>query len=91
MRVTKVGGLELSNTGASISTFSVDFKSVYWEQIAAPGAGIRNNDGTRNFALGTPTAPWSGQATKDNLSLANQPKNQWTSAGSGQGGTVPVG
>ena len=31
-RVTKVGGLELSNTGGSISTFSVDFKSVYWEQ-----------------------------------------------------------
>lgn len=30
-RVTKVGGLELSNTAGGISTFTVDFKSVYWE------------------------------------------------------------
>ena len=52
-RVTKVGGLELSNTAGSISTFSVDFKSVYWEQI--PGTqsiGTWNGDSRRNTMLG---------------------------------------
>ena len=52
-RVTKVGGLELSNTAGSISTFSVDFKSVYWEQT--PGTqsiGTWNADSRRNTLLG---------------------------------------
>ena len=52
-RVTKVGGLELSNTAGSISTFSVDFKSVYWEQT--PGTqtiGTWNGDSRRNTKLG---------------------------------------
>ena len=90
VRVTKVGSLELSNTGASISTFSVDFKSVYWEQYPVGSAGARNNDGTRSFALGNPAEAWSGQATMDNVSLADEPKNDWTNAGSGQGGMVPA-
>lgn len=53
-RVTKVGGLELSNTSGSISTFSVDFKSVYWEQIIGDGTtiGLNNADSRRNTYLG---------------------------------------
>ena len=51
-RVTKVGGLELTNTGAGISTFTVSFKSVYWEQTAG-GATIGNfNQDTRRGAFG---------------------------------------
>lgn len=42
-RVTKVGGLELTNTGAGISTFTVSFKSVYWEQTSG-GATIGNSN-----------------------------------------------
>lgn len=54
-RVTKVGGLELSNTGASISTFSVDFKSVYWEQMSGDTeVGTNNEDFSRNSILGEP-------------------------------------
>lgn len=51
-RVTKVGGLELSNTAGGISTFSVDFKSVYWEQSAGTPIGQKNDDTSRNNKLG---------------------------------------
>ena len=88
-RVTKVGGLELSNTGASISTFSVDFKSVYWTQQRGPGAGARNEDSDRDFALGAANEVWSGHATNDSIQLADQEERDWTNAGSGEGGSVP--
>ena len=65
-RVTKVGGLELSNTGATISTFTVSFKSVYWEQV--PGVAANNSDQTRNNALGFPTgAEEPNLATNDTI------------------------
>ena len=62
-RVTKVGGLELSNTSGSISTFTVDFKSVYWEQVHGKNVpngkianiiGAFNDDTRRNANLGAP-------------------------------------
>lgn len=68
VRVTKVGGLELSNTAGGISTFTVDFKSVYWEQIGKKQK--RNDDSGRNPHLGEPT-PDTGDAdaaTKDIMS-----------------------
>lgn len=72
-RVMKVGGLELSNTSGSISTFSVDFKSVYWEQL--PGdteVGGFNHDGTRNAILGNPNqdGDWN-RATNDPMGSQN--------------------
>ena len=72
-RVTKVGGLELSNTGAGISTFSVDFKSVYWEQL--PGdtsVGQYNLDNARHAILGNPAqdGDWN-RATNDPMASAN--------------------
>ena len=52
-RVMKVGGLELSNISGSISTFSVDFKSVYWEQRSfATGGGGYNKEERRYTNLG---------------------------------------
>lgn len=74
-RVTKVGGLELSNTSGSISTFTVDFKSVYWEQVqgtqvfngkTANTIGASNDDTRRNANLGTPGSDGDGnRATED--------------------------
>lgn len=72
-RVTKVGGLELSNTSGSISTFSVDFKSVYWEQLPGDTAvGGFNHDGARNTILGNPNqdGDWN-LATNDPMSSQN--------------------
>lgn len=88
-RVTKVGGLELSNTAGGISTFSVDFKSVFWTQEPGEGAGQRNSDRARDLALGRPNSAFSGYATNDELTNPTQPENDWTSAGSGEGGTLP--
>ena len=51
-RITKVGGLELSNTAGSISTFTCDFKSVYWEQIHGDKSGVWNEESNRNTLLG---------------------------------------
>ena len=72
-RVTKVGGLELSNTAGSISTFSVDFKSVYWEQI--PGTqniGTWNGDSRRNTMLGNGFSDGEGnRATNDPVGSEN--------------------
>lgn len=73
-RVTKVGGLELSNTAGSISTFSVDFKSVYWEQIAGEEteAGQFNRDNARRTILGNPAMDGDGnRATNDPMAAAN--------------------
>ena len=69
-RVTKVGGLELSNTSGSISTFTVDFKSVYWEQVRGEGTaqnmGQFNDDSERGAALGNPGLSGDGnRATED--------------------------
>lgn len=65
-RVTKVGGLELSNTAGGISTFQVDFKSVYWQQKKGNAAnGMDNDDGRRNYSLGSPAQMAPGQATTD--------------------------
>ena len=91
-RVTKVGGLELSNTAGGISTFTVDFKSVYWEQIEGASAPF-NSDANRYFNLGAPNEPWSGSATSDTISSGGGPvpggDSDWTSAqGSGGGGSV---
>lgn len=72
-RVTKVGGLELSNTSGSISTFSVDFKSVYWEQLTG-GGSIGNNDADslRHTMLGNGNADGDNQrATEDPMATAN--------------------
>ena len=72
-RVTKVGGLELSNTAGGISTFTVDFKSVYWEQL--PGdtsVGQYNLDNARHSILGNPAqdGDWN-RATNDPMASAN--------------------
>ena len=72
-RVTKVGGLELSNTAGSISTFSVDFKSVYWEQIAGTETiGTWNADNRRNTLLGNGFSDGNeNRATNDPVGAAN--------------------
>ena len=65
-RVMKVGGLELSNTSGSISTFTVDFKSVYWEQVFGDKIGRSNDDTLRNAELGNPNEDGDGnRATED--------------------------
>lgn len=90
-RVTKVGGLELSNTGASISTFTVDFKSVYWEQLGGESAPY-NSDANRYFNLGAPGSEWSGTATEDTVQGGGNPTPggtpDWTNAPGGSGGFV---
>ena len=70
-RVTKVGGLELSNTSGSISTFTVDFKSVYWEQQAMGTIGGTNQDSDRNTFLGATSDEEPGIATEDPMSSPN--------------------
>ena len=72
-RVTKVGGLELSNTGAGISTFQVSFKSVYWEQLPGGSSiGNLNRDNARHSILGNPGADGDANlATNDPLAAAN--------------------
>lgn len=73
-RVTKVGGLELSNTSGSISTFSVDFKSVYWEQIPGSQIGTANGDMHRHTMLGNgySDGDWN-LATNDPVAATNLP------------------
>ena len=72
-RVTKVGGLELSNTSGGISTFSVDFKSVYWEQLHGDGQiGNNNADFRRNTLLGNGYQDGDySRATEDPMEAAN--------------------
>ena len=67
VRVTKVGGLELSNTGGNISTFTVDFKSVYWEQVGV--AQKKNDDSSRSPNLGVPIGDSADEnpATSDTM------------------------
>ena len=71
-RVTKVGGLELSNTAGGISTFTVDFKSVYWEQkVGSAANGKSNTDENRNVTLGVPAGEDPNDATSDPMNAAN--------------------
>ena len=73
-RVTKVGGLELSNTAGGISTFSVDFKSVYWEQIPGEGTtiGMYNMDNARHTIMGqTYMDGDANRATEDPMATQN--------------------
>lgn len=72
-RVTKVGGLELSNTSATISTFQVSFKSVYWEQKSGESTiGTWNNDEMRHAELGRPGADGDNNlATNDPMTAPN--------------------
>ena len=79
-RVTKVGGLELSNTAGGISTFTVDFKSVYWEQVYGDVVGGYNDDTLRNGKLGTP-----GEDGDANPATKDYPKSK---GGAGFVGTV---
>ena len=89
-RVTKVGGLELSNTAGSISTFTVDFKSVYWEQVAGGNVfedgrstgsiGSYNDDTLRSGDLGAPGEDGDG----------NRATNDFTSTGRAQYGAGNV-
>ena len=73
-RVTKVGGLQLSNESGSISTFSVGFKSVWWEQIPGEGTtvGMYNMDNARHTIMGQTYADgdWN-RATEDPMASAN--------------------
>ena len=65
-RVTKVGGLELSNQAGGISTFTVDFKSVYWQQQA--GKAAKNSDANRAYPLGAATGQEEpNRATNDTI------------------------
>ena len=65
-RVQKVGGLELSNMSGSVSTFTVDFKSVYWTQEKGAGIGTLNDDSLRHTALGNKGADGdTARATED--------------------------
>ena len=72
-RVTKVGGLEMSNTSGGISTFSVSFKSVYWEQLPGDGQiGNNNADFNRNTLLGNGYQDGDySRATEDPMEAAN--------------------
>ena len=72
-RVTKVGGLEMSNTSGGISTFSVSFKSVYWEQLPGDGQiGNNNADFNRNTYLGAGYQDGDdSRATEDPMEAAN--------------------
>ena len=71
-RVTKVGGIDLSNTGGSIATFTVDFKSVYWEQIPGNQIGTRDGDSMRGSVLGNGNADGDGNlATNDPMNAPN--------------------
>ena len=72
-RVTKVGGLDMSNTAGGISTFSVDFKSVYWEQLPGDGQiGNNNADFNRNTLLGNGYQDGDySRATEDPMEAAN--------------------
>ena len=83
-KVQKVGGLELSNDNASIATFQVDFKSVYWEQTngtgqpsammagatGSPSIGMNNADALRYGDLGQHNQENPGLATNDNTGRA---------------------
>ena len=71
-RVTKVGGLELSNTSGSISTFTVDFKSVYWEQkVGTASNGKSNADANRATTLGNTAGEAPNDATNDPMNAPN--------------------
>ena len=72
-RVAKVGGLDMSNTAGGISTFSVDFKSVYWEQLPGDGQiGNNNADFNRNTLLGNGYQDGDySRATEDPMEAAN--------------------
>ena len=72
-RVTKVGGLDMSNTAGGISTFSVDFKSVYWQQLPGDGQiGNNNADFNRNTLLGNGYQDGDySRATEDPMEAAN--------------------
>ena len=67
--------MELSNTSGSISTFGVDFKSVYWEQI--DNYAVNDADWRRDTELGNggpdnqgmSVAP--GRATNDPVAAPN--------------------
>lgn len=72
-RIVKVGGLELSNTAGGISTFGVDFKSVYWEQVTGGSSiGKNNQDIDRNTWLGDTAqdGDWN-RATEDPMASVN--------------------
>ena len=68
-RVTKVGGLELSNTAGGISTFTVDFKSVWWEQLPGDVIGIQNADGKRHNIIGNADGDGEFQIATDDTPL----------------------
>ena len=72
-RVTKVGGLELSNTSGGISTFTVDFKSVYWTQLPGEKSiGKDNGDKLRNSILGKGNEDGdNNRATEDPMGGSN--------------------
>ena len=72
-RVTKVGGLELANNAGGISTFQVDFKSVYWEQIQGTQTiGTWNADSRRNTLLGNGFSDGNeNRATNDPVNSQN--------------------
>lgn len=71
-RVTKVGGLELSNTAGGISTFTVDFKSVYWEQRPGSVIGTLDGDVMRGSVLGNGNSDGDGnRATNDPMNAPN--------------------
>lgn len=82
VRINKVGAVEMSNTAGGISTFQVDFKSVYWENLPGNGAnpthsgrqgpnagsiGVNNWDNGRNSQLGSTYMDETGTATSDAL------------------------
>lgn len=74
-RVNKVGGLELSNTSGSISTFGVDFKSVYWEQVNNYAANDADSKRNTQLGMGGPDnqgmAAFPGRATEDVVAAPN--------------------
>ena len=53
VRVTKVGGLDLSNQNGGLLTFQVDFKSVYWEQTDGTGTPSSMKNATAGISIGS--------------------------------------
>lgn len=89
VRVTKVGPVELSNTSGSISTFTIDFKSVYWEQILGAPIGQANEESNRNTFLGSGYSDGDyNRATEDAMSGGGGNRYQGSGGFSGAGASA---
>ena len=92
-KVTKVGGIELSNTAGGISTFTVDFKSVWWEQLPGDIVGLKNADGNRHNNIGNAKGDGEFEIATDDTPLipgggSGHPAGNSSNIGGGAGGSL---